>query len=184
MRSGPSSACAGAAGEPLRLAAGVVGRRRRRRRRARLAFTVDPTQWTAAPGVTSRLSAGVSASLRVAAGSAPTAGLEVFVGAPGAGIGAGRRAVYARIGSAGLEVFARPATGADIPLVPFAGLGSLAAAAEAALPFLLDKLAAGAGTGGPAGRQTSATRSRCAAAARSRSTAHGCAPGPPTRPRR
>jgi hypothetical protein len=131
----------GAAGEPLRLATGVSVGVVADGAAARLAFTVDPTQWTAAPGVTSRLSAGVAASLRVAPHSAPTAGLEVFVGAPGAAIGAGRRAVYARIGSAGLEVFARPATGADIPLVPFAGLGSLAAAAEAALPFLLDKLA-------------------------------------------
>ena len=139
----------GAAGEPLRLASGVSVGVVADGGAARLAFTVDPTQWTSAPGVASRLSAGVSASLRVAAGSAPTAGLEVFVGAPGAGIGAGRRAVYARIGGVGLEVFARPATGADIPLVPFAGLGSLAAAAEAALPFLLDKLAQAPAPVGP-----------------------------------
>jgi hypothetical protein len=45
-------------------------------------------------------------------------------------------------------MFARPTAGADIPLVPFAGLGSLAAAAEAALPFLLDQLA---GIAGPVG---------------------------------
>lgn len=139
----------GAAGEPLLLATGVSVGVVADGTAARLALTVDPTQWSAAPGVTARLSAGISASLRVAAGSAPTPKLEVFVGAPGAGIGTGRRAVHARIGSAGLEVFARPATGADIPLVPFAGLGSLAAAAKAALPFLLDKLAQARAPVGP-----------------------------------
>ncbi len=142
-------AAPGAPGDPLLLATGVSLGVLADGAAARLALTVDPTLWTAAPGVTARLSAGVSASLRVAANSAPTAGLEVFVGAPGAGIAAGRRAVFARIGAGGLEVFARPATGADIPLVPFGGLGALNALAQAALPFLLDKLAAAPAPVGP-----------------------------------
>lgn len=139
----------GTTGEPLRLATGVSLSVAADGAAARLALTVDPTLWAAAPGVTARLSSGVSATLRVAANSAPTAGLEVFVGAPGVGIAAGRRAVLARIGADGLEVLARPATGADIPLVPFAGLGALNALAQAALPFLLDKLASAPAPVGP-----------------------------------
>ena len=135
-------------GDPLALATGVSLAVSADGTGARLALTVDPTVWTAAPGDTARLTAGVAASLRVSASAAPSPGLEIFVGAPGPGVTNGRRAVHARIGAGGLEVFARPATGADIPLVPFAGLGSLAAAAEAALPFLLDKLA---GVTGPVG---------------------------------
>ena len=46
------------------------------------------------------------------------------------------------MGSSPLRVYFRPATGADISLVPFAGLGGLAEAAAYALPFLLDALAA------------------------------------------
>jgi hypothetical protein len=42
-----------------------LARCRRRRRRRALALAVDPTLWTAAPGATARLSAGVAASSRV-----------------------------------------------------------------------------------------------------------------------
>jgi hypothetical protein len=144
----PLLAAAGNVGDPLPLATGVSLAVSADGAGARLSLSVDPTLWTAAPGVTARLSAGAAASLRVSSTAPPTPGLEVFVGAPGPGVAAGRRAVHARIGAGGLEVFARPTAGADIPLVPFAGLGSLAAAAEAALPFLLDKLA---GVNGPVG---------------------------------
>jgi hypothetical protein len=73
-------------------------------------------------------------------------GLDAFVGLTGAA--SGRQAVHTRIGAGGIELFLRPASGGDISLIPFAGLGSLAAAAEAALPFLLDKLATVPGTVG------------------------------------
>ena len=144
----PLLGVAGSPGDPLALATGVSLAVSAEGTGARLSLAVDPTLWTAAQGVTARLSAGVAASLGVSTNAAPSAGLEVFLGAPGPGVAAGRRAVHARIGAHGLEVFARPTTGADIALVPFAGLGSLAAAAEAALPFLLDKLA---GIAGPVG---------------------------------
>ena len=45
------------------------------------------------------------------------------------------------LSTTGAQLFVRPLSGNDISLIPFAGLGSLSAAAEAALPFLLDKLA-------------------------------------------
>jgi len=114
---------------------------------ARLALAVDPSVWAAPAGGGARLAGGIGAGLTVLPSGPPTAGLEMHLGLSGAA--SGRQAVHARLGAGGLEVFLRPAAGADIPLVPFAGLGSLAAAAEAALPFLLDKLAARPAPVGP-----------------------------------
>jgi hypothetical protein len=169
---------AGNSGDPLALATGVSLVVNADGAGARLALAVDPTLWTAAPGVTARLSAGVAASLRVSSSAAPSPGLEVFVGAPGPGVvTTGRRAVHARIGAGGLEVFARPTAGGDIPLVPFAGLGSLAAAAEAALPFLLDKLA---GIAGPVGDVVQGVGDALGlrSATRAASIPPRCTPGP------
>ncbi len=112
---------------------------------ARLALDVDPTVWTPT-STTARLAAGLAASLSVAPSGPPSLGLDVHVGLTGAPTG--RQAVHARLGSGGAQLFIRPLSGNDISLIPFAGLGGLAAAAEAALPFLLDKLAEISGTVG------------------------------------
>lgn len=84
--------------------------------------------------------------LTVGTSGPPSIGLETHVGLDGDT--PGRQAVYARLGNAGLRVFLRPATGADIRLLPFAGLGSLSDAAAAATFLLLDRLAEIAGTPG------------------------------------
>ena len=136
----------GANGAPIALATGVSLAVAADGPGARLTLQVDPSGWTAPNGVTARLSGGIGASLTVGPSGAPSVGLETHVGLDGST--PGRQAVYARIGSAGLEVFLRPATGADIRLLPFSGLGSLSDVAQAALPFLLDRLAEIAGTPG------------------------------------
>ena len=142
----PLLGIAGAPGSPLLLANGVALTVATAGSGACLSLAVDPTVWTAPGGVAGRLAAGLGASLTVGPSGPPSLGIEVHVGVTGAA--AGRQAVYARLGAGGIEVFIRPTSGADISLVPFAGLGSLAAAAEAALPFLLDKLAEIPGTVG------------------------------------
>ncbi|MBK9316487.1 MAG: hypothetical protein IPM55_19920 [Acidobacteria bacterium] len=142
----PLLGVAGAAGSPLDLANGVSLKVESAGAGARLALSVDPTVWGAPAGVTARLAGGLSATLTVAPSGPPVPGLEAHVGLTGAD--PGRQAVYVRLGAGGIELFLRPATGSDISLIPFAGLGSLAAAAEAALPFLLDRLAEVPGTTG------------------------------------
>ncbi len=112
---------------------------------ARLALNVDPTAW-AAPNGTGRLAAGLAANLFVAPSGSPSFGLDAHVGLTGAA--SGRQAVHVQLSTTGAQLFLRPLSGNDISLIPFAGLGGLAAAAEAALPFLLDKLAEINGTAG------------------------------------
>jgi hypothetical protein len=143
----PLMGLAGMAGSPLELAKGVALAVATDGPGARLELSVDPSGWLAPAGGGARLAGGIAASLKIGLSGAPTAGLALQLGLPGAA--AGRQAVHAAIGAQGLSLFLRPASGADIPLVPFAGLGSLAAAAEAALPFLLDKLAEQAAPVGP-----------------------------------
>ena len=142
----PVLGVAGAPGTPLPLATGVTLSVAADGPGARLTMAVDPSGWVA-PGGGARLAGAIRASLTVGPSGPPAAALEVHLGLAGAA--AGRQAVHARLGPAGLALFLRPSSGADIPLVPFAGLGSLAAAAGAALPFLLDRLAASAAPVGP-----------------------------------
>ncbi|HEY2925404.1 DUF6603 domain-containing protein, partial [Piscinibacter sp.] len=134
----------GGAGSPLPIATGVSLSVAADGAGARLALSVDPSAWTPAGGV--RLAGGIGASLAIAPTGAPRVALETHLGLDGTT--PGRQAVYARIGNTGLELFLRPASGADISLVPFSGLGALSAVAEAALPFLLDQLAKLNGTPG------------------------------------
>ena len=143
----PVLGLADAAGTPLRLANGVALSVAADGSGARLVLTVDPSTWAAPGGGGARLAVGIGASLAVFPSGPPTAGLEMHLGMAGAA--SGRQAVHARLDAAGLQVFLRPASGADIPLVPFAGLASLNTAAQAALPFLLDRLAALAAPVGP-----------------------------------
>ena len=143
----PVLGLSGTAGSPLQLANGVALAVAADGPGARLSLTVDPSTWAAPAGGGARLSGGIGASLSVHPTGPPAAGLELFLGLAGAA--SGRQAVHARLGAGGLEVFLRPASGADIALVPFAGLGSLVAAAEAALPFLLEQLAGQAAPVGP-----------------------------------
>lgn len=133
-------------GSPLPIAKGVSLAVSAEGSGARLTLAVDPSQWVAPDGSGARLAGGIGASLVVGASGAPGVALEAHLGLPGAATG--RQAVHTRIATGGVELFLRPASGADIPLVPFAGLGALSAAAEAALPFLLDKLAELPGTPG------------------------------------
>ncbi len=135
----PLLGIAGVPGSPLALANGVALSVVADGPGARLALDVDPTAWAAPGGVAGRLAAGLGATLRVAPSGPPALGLSAHLGLAGAP--PGRRAVHAQLGASGVQLFLRPASGSDIPLVPFAGLGALAAAAEAALPFLLDTLA-------------------------------------------
>ena len=129
----------GAPGDPIELADGVLltvtrgrtggpaGAERRRRRLDRAGHGRPPRRGRARrPRRGSGRSARCRARRRTPASRAPP---------PAA------RPCTSRLGSTGIALFVRPTTGADIPLVPFAGLGSLAAAAAQALPFLLDRLA-------------------------------------------
>ena len=88
------------------------------------------------------------ASVRIPGSGDPTLALDLHLGVDGAG--PGRKAAHVSL-DGGLQVFLRPETGADIVLFP-AGPGLAAAAAAGAidaanhaLPFLLDKLAAQTG---------------------------------------
>ena len=141
----PLLGVAGAAGDPWPLAPGVglavvpVGAD------ARLELTVDPSAWDDPGG--DRIAAGLSATLVVSASGAPSPGLDLHLGVPGATTG--RRALHLRLGPAGVGLFLRPMSGPDVTLLPFAGMGGLASAAQAALPFLLDKLAVAPAPVGP-----------------------------------
>jgi hypothetical protein len=136
----------GAPGTPIALASGVSLGVAAAGAGAQITFDVDPSAWTTPGGATARLAAGLGVTLTVPPSGPPAFGLEAHVGLPG-GV-AGRPAVYVKLGANGIELFLRPTSGADIVLIPFAGLGALAAAAEAALPYLLDQLA---GLGAPVG---------------------------------
>ena len=135
----PLMGVVGASGTPLSLGNGVALAVGASGAGALLSLSVDPSGWAAPGGGAARLAGGLSAGLAIGLSGPPTPSLEVNLGLAGAA--SGRQAVHARIGAAGVDLFVRPAAGADISLVPFAGLGSLAAAAEAALPYLLDRLA-------------------------------------------
>ncbi|HEV8692284.1 MAG TPA: DUF6603 domain-containing protein, partial [Ideonella sp.] len=139
----PLLGVAGAPGSPVALANGVSLSVVADGPGARLSLEVDPSAWAAPNGITARLAAGVGATLKLGPSGPPSLGLAAHVGLTGAP--AGKQAIHTllQVGGNGpaVQVFLRPASGADIPLLPFAGLGSLAAAAEAALPFLLDQLA-------------------------------------------
>lgn len=137
----------GAAGEALPLANGVTLAVTGEGAGARLALSVDPGAWVAPAGVAARLAVGITASLGILPSGPPSSALAVHLGLPGAS--GGRQAVHAQIGTSGLTVFMRPTSGPDITLVPFAGLGSLSDLAQAALPFLLDRLAGLAAPVGP-----------------------------------
>ena len=163
-------------GSPLPIAKGVSLAVSAEGSGARLTLAVDPSQWVAPDGGGARLAGGIGASLVVGAWrtgrrarSAP--------GLPGAATG--RQAVHTRIATGGVELFLRPASGADIPLVPFAGLGALSAAAEAALPSCSTSWPSCPAR--PATRCPGGDALACAAATRKPSAPTRCAPGLPTR---
>ncbi|MFL5937814.1 MAG: DUF6603 domain-containing protein [Gaiellaceae bacterium] len=144
----PLTGLGGSPGDPLPLADGVALSVAAAGADLLLELGIDTSGWTPIATPLGRLAAGVTAGLTIRAAGPPTASLELYAGLAGAA--AGRQAVHIRLGDAGIEVFLRPEAGADIPLIPFAGLGALAAAAERALPFLLDRLAATSAPVGPA----------------------------------
>ena len=142
----PLTGLGGSAGDPLPLASGVALAVAADGPDLALALSLDSSGWAPVDSPLGRLAAAVTAGLTVGAAATPRASLELQAGLAGAA--GGRSAVHVRLAGAGIAVFLRPGSGADIALVPFAGLGSLADAAELALPFLLDQLA---GVAGPVG---------------------------------
>ncbi len=142
----PLTGLGGSAGDPLPLASGVALAVAADGPDLALALSLDSSGWAPVDSPLGRLAAAVTAGLTVGAAGTPRASLELQAGLAGAA--GGRSAVHVRLAGAGIDVFLRPGSGADIPLVPFAGLGSLADAAKLALPFLLDQLA---GVAGPVG---------------------------------
>lgn len=135
----PLTGLGGNPGEPLPLANGVSLSVQAAGPDLRLELGVDSGGWTPVATPVGRLAGGLTAALTIPASGPPAAGLALHAGLAGAT--PGRQAVHVGLGATGITVFVRPSAGADIPLIPFAGLGALAAAAERALPFLLDRLA-------------------------------------------
>ena len=142
----PLIGVAGAPGTPIPLANGVALAVTPSGSGARVGLAVDTGAWTSPGGGGDRLAAGAVLGLVVGSSGPPTLDLDLHVGLDGAP--AGRQAVHLRLGTHGIELLLRPTAGDDIALIPFSGLGSLAAAAQAALPFLLDELADVNGTVG------------------------------------
>jgi hypothetical protein len=139
----PLLGIAGAPGDPISFVPGVALAVAADGPDVRIELSADSSAFTAPGGAEGRLVGGVTAALTIGATGPPRPSLGLHVGLDSDEPGAepGRQAIHASLGAAGIAVFLRPTTGADIPLLPFAGLGGLAAAAEAALPFLLDRLA-------------------------------------------
>ncbi len=103
----------------------------------RLALGIDSSGWD---GAGDRVTGGLAATLTVGAAGPPRLGLDTHLGLPGGTDG--RQAVHASVDASGVvSLYLRPASGPDIVLLPFAGLGGLAQAATRVLPFVLDKLA-------------------------------------------
>jgi len=136
----PLTGLGGGTGEPLPIAEGVALSVGAEGADLRVELSVDTSGWAAVTTPLGRLAGGVVAGLTVSAAGPPGTSLAMHAGLTDAA--PGRSAVHVDLRTSGIQVFLRPASGPDVPLLPFAGLGSLAAAAELALPFLLDQLAA------------------------------------------
>jgi hypothetical protein len=127
--------------------------------RVRLGVSVDSGAFAPPGGVAGRLALGGSAALRLAANAPPDIAVGAFVGRAGAL--PGREAVHLEVGTGQpVSLLLRPATGADIVLLPGGpGLGALAGAGAArALPLVLDAIAEedGADLAGDVGRAVAA----------------------------
>jgi len=117
--------------------------------RVRLGLQLDSTAFSLPPAATSRLTASLSVALLLGAGT-PGADIDIALGTPGAA--PGRSAAHLEVTTgAPVRLYLRPATGADIPLLPAGtGLAGLATAAVTkALPVVLDELAGMTGAGLP-----------------------------------
>ena len=114
-------------------------------RDGQLALTVDVDSGGLEPIPTAagRLSLQVTAGLLIPLGAAPVPTIDIAVGLDDESQGVpGTRALHVSLDGGALRVFVRPGTGADIALYPDPpGLGSLAANAELALPYILKALA-------------------------------------------
>lgn len=132
----PLTGVGGSAGGAWDLAPGVTLTVTGEDAGTRIALSVDSSAWSA-PGAD--LSGGLTAAVVVRPSGPPAVALDAHLGLGDAD--PGRRAVHVELGSGPVRVFYRPASGTDLVLVPFAGLGGLATAATYALPLLLDLLA-------------------------------------------
>ena len=116
----------------------------------RLGLQLDSTAFGPPPAATDRLTASLDVALLLGAGT-PGVDVDIALGTPGAA--PGRSAAHLELATgAPIRVYLRPATGADIPLLPAGtGLAGLATAAVTkALPLVLDELAGMTGAGLPA----------------------------------
>ena len=114
----------------------------------RLGLQLDSTAFGPPPAA-SRLTATLDVALLLGAGT-PGVDVDIALGTPGAA--PGRSAAHLEVVTgAPARLYLRPATGADIPLLPGGtGLAGLAAAAVSkALPLVLDELAGMTGAGLP-----------------------------------
>ncbi|HEY7487640.1 MAG TPA: DUF6603 domain-containing protein [Streptosporangiaceae bacterium] len=121
-----------------------------------LGVTLDTGAFTAVGA--GQLTAGGTAALAFVPGQAPRPTIDLFAGLADAP--AGRSAVHLSV-NGGVRLFLRPATGADVSLIPPGpGLGGLVTqVVTRALPLVLDAIAAQTGPGlkGDAGRLVAAT---------------------------
>ena len=116
----------------------------------RLGLQLDSTAFGPPPAATDRLTASLDVALLLGAGT-PGVDVNIALGTPGAA--PGRSAAHLELATgAPVRLYLRPATGADIPLLPAGtGLAGLAATAVTkALPLVLDQLAGMTGAGLPA----------------------------------
>ena len=113
----------------------------------RLGLQLDSTAFGPPPAATDRLTASLDVALLLGAGT-PGVDVDIALGTPGAA--PGRSAAHLELATgAPVRLYLRPATGADIPLLPAGtGLAGLAATAVTkALPLVLDQLAGMTGAG-------------------------------------
>ncbi len=130
----PLLGLAGGPGDPIVLFTGVTLSVGAEGDAIRIEVAADSSAFAPPQGATGRLTGGVTAALVVGASGPPVPALAVHLGLDGAD--PGRQAVHVSLSTSALNVFLRPATGPDVSLLPFAGLGGLAAAARdgAAVP--------------------------------------------------
>ncbi|MDX6333862.1 MAG: hypothetical protein QOG05_1202, partial [Streptosporangiaceae bacterium] len=120
----------------------------------RLGLHLDSAKFGLPPAATDRLTATIDVALLLGAGT-PGVDVDIVLGTPSAVPGAapGRSAAHLELATgAPVRLYLRPATGADIPVLPAGtGLAGLAATAVTkALPLVLDQLAGMTGAGLPA----------------------------------
>jgi hypothetical protein len=140
----PLLGLAGVPGDPLVFGAGVSVAVAGDGTGLRLDVTADSSAFTTPTGATSRLRSILDLAVIVDPAGPATMELAASVGVADDSLPPDRQAAHLGLDRAGaLSLLLRPRTGPDITLLPFGGYASLAGGAVgAALPFVLDRLAA------------------------------------------